>query len=205
MLLLNPESLSEVTLGRITQIRHTYADDLESFFHLLFYEVTIHLPLVNVNGANVANNLTKFLSRYFEEGEYDTQRNRVYGGEQKLNFFSRPARYLDVDGNKPLTNLLRNLKIYFAERYRDVNYQDSERQRQLEERFSNPDYVLAQIDEALSRDSEWPNNDKLNRVWERYAVNKRGNDPFRVGNKPYKMSRNSTHVPRSRIESDTMA
>lgn len=187
MLLLIPENRPH---GTKVPVLHEYADDLESHFHLLLYEILLYLQLEEFGTYTVLEN---FIFDYFDKDEFDEMEQRVYGGERKRRFFTETdIMPITVKNNKPLTKLIGDMREYFRARYTRKNYTTAEGGVLLKEQFGNPTGFLKLINEALEAEG-WPENDKVARFFTRFDDVKRKLDPHNYGNVPNKRAKSTTN------------
>jgi hypothetical protein len=132
---------------------HYYADDLESHFHALFYEILLHLPLMPRGKW-----LQSFIKRYFDERDtYEDEGIFNHGGTKKKLFFLDNIRFIVVN-NDPLTQLIADLRNHFRDRYYTINSEEAV--ALLEGKYGSSKVVVDMIDAALAKEG-WPEEDKL--------------------------------------------
>jgi hypothetical protein len=147
MLLVRP---SFRPFGKDRPVQHEYADDLESHFHLLMYEVLHHLDIE----IETRTELKELIFEYFDVGVVDRTENRLYEGQRKSFFFTDPRPPITISDNKPLTQLIKDMRKYFKIRY------SVEIESGMKSQFDNPRRFLEIINMALEGEG-WPDNDKL--------------------------------------------
>jgi hypothetical protein len=155
MLLVRP---SFRPFGKDRPVQHEYADDLESHFHLLMYEVLHHLDIE----SQTRTELKELIFEYFDSGVVDRTENRHYGGQRKSFFFTDPRPPITISDNKPLTQLIKDMRKYFKIRYSVESYEIEEIESGMKSQFDNPRRFLEIINTALEGEG-WPDNDKLAR------------------------------------------
>jgi hypothetical protein len=170
-------------------VQHDYADDLESHFHLLLYEVVLYL---NVQTPKFTA-LQEFIYDYFDGGTVDKISHCHYGGNRKINFFEVPRLQIVISNNKPLTQLISEMRKYFKSRYLVGSYETEEIESEVMKQFSNPSRFFEIINKALEADG-WPENNKLICLFQRFK-NKRTADSSSDGNEKgsHKKSRSSAY------------
>jgi hypothetical protein len=133
--------------------QHEYADDLESFFHILLCETMLHLDL---DGFDRGAKLVKKIRDLFDAAEPDPMAYRLNGGNAKLTFITIRLPSIKPSKTKPLQDLIENLCKYFDSRYHTDSYEPGN-EHSLG-KYKNPDAVLELFEKSLARD-DWPMED----------------------------------------------
>ena len=148
MLLLEPS-------GRppMTRVGHCYADDLESFFHILLHQTLSHLTVEQYKES--VSDLRVFMRGYFDEGKPIRAEHKLYGGSNKQRWFLGPPRIdpFTFEGNPSLTTLICELRTYFRDRYTEYHTQ-AERDEQ-DERFASSSYFVQCLNKVLANKEGW--------------------------------------------------
>ncbi|KAI0044091.1 hypothetical protein FA95DRAFT_1608825 [Auriscalpium vulgare] len=133
---------------------HTLSDDLESFVHVLTYNLVLYRPMEN-------DGVSEDVRTVFEGYSVRAKDKAIVGGKGKMAFFldgNLPDKIFREALPDPCANIVRDLRELFSPLYRDEKKVGEEVIAAARKALQSSDALLKIFGEWLAKD-EWPTDD----------------------------------------------